>query len=153
MLVGDQMEESVDSTLVDYRKDFIVYFSCAAIVVELKKGDRKKWIVRVSKSNTGEELYCESTNEIGMPYTREEAQRRCNEISNNPWKHLGAMLKNKAILVEMIEERLAAREKEVVQREAAIADKEKHMEEEIVRRAKELLENDKKVDFEEKIVV
>ena len=153
MLLEDQMNENVDSMVADFRKDFILYFHCSPIVVEVKKGSRKKWLVRVSKSNTGEELYCESSNELGVAYTREEAQKRCSEISNNPWKHLGAMLKNKAILIEIIEERLAAREKAVAERENAIADREKHMEEEIVNRAKELLENDKKADFGEKIML
>ena len=146
MLLKDRTNENIDSMITDYRKDFTLYFHCSAIVVELAKGSRKKWIVRVAKSNTGEELYCESGNEIGMLFSREEAQKRCNEIANNPWKHLGAMLKNKSILEE-------EREKELVMREGKLAQMEAHIEEEIIRRAKELLENDKKANFGEKIML
>lgn len=72
----------------NYKKDFIVYFQCTASVIEQKKGERTIWYVRVSKTNTGEEIYRENGNMLGFPYSKEEARRRCNEISNNPWKYL-----------------------------------------------------------------
>lgn len=77
----------------NYRKDFIAYLQCVANVIEQKKGERTIWYVRVSKANTGEEIYRENRNMLGALYSKEEAQRRCDEISNNPWRYLKMIIK------------------------------------------------------------
>lgn len=127
---------------VGCKKDFIIYFHCSAKVEEItdEVGNVRR-IVKVTKCNTDEPITSESKNSLGMPYSKEEARRRCDSIANDPWKHLAisVVTKQQLALEEEQKESFACRL-------AELEDREQHIEEEVKRRVQEELDRKEKCE-------